>query len=271
MKKNHIILLICLIVLALQVYLGMKIEPDMSGIGQPPHKLHEIFGWEIPFGGVNIVTVYMSWIIMFLLVFAGIKATCNLKKVPGRLQLAMEMFVEGFDKICHDTLGDKGRIFMPYVSTLFLFILFSNWIGILPPVSEHFPLEEPTRDLNTTLGLGIISFCVSHLAAIRYRGIKSYIATYFDPWIEIKGLKIPNLAFAPLNVVGELGKAVSHSFRLYGNILGGAIIMQVISNLTRYIMLPVGLNFFFGLFVGAVQAFVFSMLALTYIAVLVEE
>lgn len=271
MKKKHIILIACLAVLAIQVFIGLQIQPDMSGIGQAPHKMHSFLGMEIPFGGINTTTVWVTWAIMFLLIFAGLKTTSNLKKVPGRLQALMELFTEAFAKICSDTLGDKGKIFMPYVSTLFLFILLSNWTGILPAFPFHIEIEEPTRDLNTTLGLGIISFLVSHLAAIKYRGIKSYIASYFDPWIEVGGFKIPNVAFMPLNVVGELGKMVSHSFRLYGNILGGAIIIQVISNLTRYIALPIGLNFFFGLFVGAVQAFVFAMLALTYIAVLVEE
>ncbi len=265
--KKLLFYLAVIILLAVQIWCLIKIRPDMSEIGKPPEKLESFMGIEIPMGGLNIVTLKITWIIMVFLVFVSYLATRRLKEVPGRLQALFEMLLEAFDKICADTLGDKGRIFMPYVTTLFLFVLLSNWIGIIPVPG----IEEPTRDLNTTLALGLISFFVSHIAAIRYRGFKSYIASYFDPWIEIKGVKIPNIAFAPLNVVGELGKMVSHSFRLYGNILGGAIIIQVISNLTHYFLLPVGLNFFFGLFVGAVQAFVFSMLALTYIAVLVEE
>jgi len=74
-----------------------------------------------------------------------------------------------------------------------------------------------------------------------------------------------------LNIVGEFGKTISHSFRLFGNILGGSIIIIVISNLTKYIGLPVFLNSFFGLFVGAIQAFVFAMLALVYISLMVNE
>ena len=75
----------------------------------------------------------------------------------------------------------------------------------------------------------------------------------------------------PLNVVGEIAKGVSLSFRLFGNILGGSIIVIVISYLTKYTLLPAGLNLFFGLFVGTIQAFVFTMLGMTYIAVAIAD
>jgi F-type H+-transporting ATPase subunit a len=74
-----------------------------------------------------------------------------------------------------------------------------------------------------------------------------------------------------LDAVGEISKVVSISFRLFGNILGGAIIMLVISSLVKFILFPVGLNLFFGLFVGTIQAFVFTMLSLSYISVAVTE
>ncbi len=265
MSKKLILGAVAFIII-IQLIIALQIKPDMSAIGTPPHKVKEIFGRSIPFNGVNVTTVTVSWGIMFFLIVVSIIINTRLRQVPGRTQMIFEIVIEFFDKLCRDTMGDKGHIFMPYVATLFLFILCSNWIGILP----FSFIEEPTRDLNTTLGLGIIAFFVAHIAAICYKGIFRYIADYFEPMFEIKGVKIPNVLFFPINAIGELGKLVSHSFRLYGNILGGAIIIQVISNLTRYMILPIGLNLFFGLFVGAVQAFVFAMLALTYIAVLVE-
>ena len=263
MKKKLLLGGLALIIIV-QLFIAYHITPDMSTIGKAPHKVTSVYGITVPMGGINMTTVGVSWGIILFLVLLSCYVQFRLKVIPGRLQVVFEFIVESFDKVCHETLGDKGRAFMPYITTLFLFILCCNWIGIIPFI------EEPTRDLNTTLGLGIIAFCVSHLAAIHYKGMKRYIADYFEPMFEIKGKKIPNIFFAPLNVIGEFGKLVSHSFRLYGNILGGAIIIQVVSNLTRYLFLPVGLSLFFGLFVGAVQAFVFSLLALTYIAVLVE-
>lgn len=262
--KKKIILWSAVAFLVLEAVIGMHIQPDMSSVGEAPHKLHALGSLPLPFGGINVVTIIFSWIIMIVLIVISFGVARHLRRIPKRWQLVMEVFVSFFDKLCQDTLGEKGRKFLPYVATLFIFICLSNWIGLIPGC------EEPTRDLNTTLGLGIIAFFVSHIAAIRYKGIVKYIADYFEPMIEIKGVKIPNVVFAPLNLIGELGKLVSHSFRLYGNILGGAIIIQVLSNLIRYVGLPIVLNLFFGLFVGAVQAFVFAMLALTYIAVLVE-
>lgn len=278
MKKKTVLFIVLGIILVqfILAFFVIKLQPDMSQIGTPPHKMHEFMGIEIPLGGVNIATITMTWTVMLLLLLLVIGVARSCKDVPGRWQSFLELLLQGFDQMCKDTLGKKGRLFMPYVLTLFLFILLCNYIGLLPPIPVPFTdhiiiFEEPTRDLNTTLGLGIIAFLVSHIAAIRYKGIKKYVAEYFEPMFEIKGVKIPNVPFMPLNVIGEFGKLVSHSFRLYGNILGGAIILQVVSSLIRYVLLPPFLIGFFGLFVGAVQAFVFAMLALTYIAVLVEE
>ncbi|MBU1863276.1 MAG: F0F1 ATP synthase subunit A [Candidatus Omnitrophica bacterium] len=267
MRKRPLIIGSIIGIFIIELVIAWNITPDMSTIGTAPHKLHEWGGVHIPFNGINIATVRTTWFIMTMLVVVSVCLTRRLQEIPGKVQAVFEIIVEVFDKICRDTLGNKGRTFMPYMTTLFLFVLCCNWIGIIPLAF----FEEPTKDLNTTLGLGIIAFFVSHIAAIHYKGIKRYIADYFEPMIEIKGVKIPNIILAPINVVGELGKLISHSFRLFGNILGGVIILQVVSNLIRYVMLPVGLNLFFGLFVGAVQAFVFAMLAVTYIAVLVEE
>src|SRR5690606_28978236 len=82
--------------------------------------------------------------------------------------------------------------------------------------------------------------------------------------------KLSSLFFFPLNVIGEMAKVISISFRLFGNIIGGSIIIVVISYLIHYMLLPIGLDFFFIFFVGAVQAFVFTMLTLTYIAVAIK-
>ena len=243
------------------------VKPDMSGIGAPREKLEHVFGYKIPFNGVNIRTMQMTWLVMAVLVTLAVVVNRSMKKYPGRLQAMMELFVAFCDDLTKSTLGPElGRFFMPYFGTMFLFVLCSNYLGIIPLPF----MEEPTRDLNTTLGLGTFAFIVSHSTAIKVKGLKNYIMGYFEPVIEVKGMKIPNVAFFPLNVVGELAKVVSHSFRLFGNITGGGVIFVVISNLIYHVGLPIGMNMFFGLFSGAVQAFVFSMLAVVYIGVLCE-
>ena len=130
-----------------------------------------------------------------------------------------------------------------------------NYIGV-------FGFEEPTLDINLPLGLGILGFGIAVYQAMRFKGFFGYF------W-ELLMEPIPIIMF-PLNLIGELSKIVSISFRLFGNIMGGAVIIQVVSWLVGYIVLPIGLYGFFGIFVGTIQAFVFTMLTLAYIAQGVE-
>ena len=118
-------------------------------------------------------------------------------------------------------------------------------------------MEEPTKDINTTLGLGVMGFFIAHGTAIKVKGFKQYIKEYFEPMFFLM----------PLNVVGEVAKVISISFRLFGNIMGGSIIIVVVTHLAYGLVLPPFLYGFFGLFVGTVQAFVFTMLTLVYISV----
>lgn len=256
------ILLAVVAFLVVEVLIGRYADFDMSKVGQPPAKLTHVFGWQIPLGGIATRTVVMSALVSVLLCWWAVSATRRMSEKPGRLQATAELFVQAFLDLCNDTLGSRGRAYMPFVATIFLFVWISNMLGVIPG------LEEPTRNINTTLGLGIICFIVAHVSSIRAKGIKSYILDYFEPMIVVKGVSIPNVFMFPLNFVGELSKVISHSFRLFGNIMGGAIIIMVVSNLTHYVAMPILLSAFFGLFVGTVQAFVFAMLALTYIAVL---
>jgi F-type H+-transporting ATPase subunit a len=129
-----------------------------------------------------------------------------------------------------------------------------NWIGLIP----H--LHEPTNDLNTPLSLGLMGFVIAHYAGIRAKGFKTYLKDYFEPIFFM----------APLNIIGELSKVISISFRLFGNIMGGTIIILVVSHLVFSLVLPPFLNAFFVIFIGAIQAFVFTMLTLVYIAVQVN-
>ncbi|MHB8763900.1 MAG: F0F1 ATP synthase subunit A [Deferrisomatales bacterium] len=204
---------------------------------------------------VNATTLVMSWVVMGLLLSFAVVAARRPALVPGPLQSAAEALVQFFRDLTDDTLGRQGPRYLPLILSLFVFILVSNWLGMVPF------LEEPTKDLNTALTLGVLGFVVAHAAAIRANGWRGYLNEYFQPF-----------AFMfPLNVIGELAKVVSISFRLYGNIMGGSIIILVVSHLVRYLVLPPLLNVFFGVFVGTVQAFVFAMLTLTYISVAVQE
>jgi F-type H+-transporting ATPase subunit a len=201
---------------------------------------------------VNNHTLIMTWVVIgFTLLFAWL-ATRSRKMVPGPWQMIAELLVQMFKELVRDALGDAyEERYFPLICALFIFLLLCNWIGIVPG------LEEPTKDLNTTLGLGLMGFIIAHGTAIKVKGLKTYLKEYFEPMFFL----------APLNVVGEIAKVISISFRLFGNIMGGSIIIIVVSHLIWGLLLPPFLYGFFGIFVGTVQAFVFMMLTLVYISV----
>ena len=192
---------------------------------------------------------------LFLIVFA-VLVRRKIHLIPGKLQLIAEIIYSFFTNLVVETIGENKKYFTPYIFTIFIFIWLCNIVGLIPIPGNL----EPTRNLNVPLGLGLMALITVHYSSIKEKGIGAYLKEYAEP-----------LAFmAPLNVVGELAKGISLSFRLFGNILGGAIIILVVSNLTRFILIPVGLNLFFGLFIGTVQAFVFTMLVLSYTAVAIK-
>jgi F-type H+-transporting ATPase subunit a len=204
---------------------------------------------------VNLEVVVMTWIVIALLLVFGLATSRRRSLLPRPMQVLGEIVVTQLYNLTEDALGaELGRKYAPLVSALFLFLLASNWLGIIP----H--LEEPSKDLNTPLALGLMGFGIAHWAGIRSKGFKAYIMEYFQPIFFMM----------PLNLIGEFAKIVSISFRLFGNIMGGSIIILVVSYLCWNILLPPLLYAFFGLFVGTIQAFVFTMLTVVYIAVQVK-
>lgn len=201
---------------------------------------------------INLEVLVMTGIVVLLALTFGFAAGRKKGLLPGPLQIIGELLVSQLYGLTEEALGKRyAKTYAPMICALFIFLLISNWLGILP----H--LEEPTRDLNTPLGLGIMGFVIAHYVGIKEKGFKIYIKSYFEPVFFLM----------PLNVIGELAKIISISFRLFGNIMGGAIIILVVSHLSFSILLPPFLNAFFGLFVGTIQAFVFTMLTVVYISV----
>lgn len=287
-------------------------------------------------------TLYNTWLIMAVLFLLCVWVVRSATRVPGRLQAALEMFVDFFEDICVSTLGPKyGPKYMPFVGTIFLFVVLSNMIGMVPNFLGWLGWPGfvcPTQDLNTPLGLAILVLFVVHISAVKIKGFRGWLWDFFEPsfsgeepsgrvvgfgilagavvanyfaWsgflssfaeagttfrlvvgslctilaaltvlltiFSVQLGRVPNVFMAPLNFVGELGKSISHPFRLYGNVFGGFVITVVLAQLPTQLglppgfLLPPGLDFFFGLFIGVVQAFVFAMLALAYVAVAITE
>lgn len=223
------------------------------------------YGLTHPFFDINAEVVIQTWIILILLVLVMIPVRSWLKKRGSLLRYLVIAFINSFITLCNQTLGHFIFSHFAFITGLFIFILACNSASIIPW------LEEPTKDLNTTISLGIISFLYVQLYAIKKSGFKSYIKDYFSPFFIM----------LPLNVVGKLASVISISFRLFGNIFGGSMISQmhlsVIEGSLLYELIGIitGLNMivilFFGLFEGFLQAFVFAMLTLTYLSIALQS
>jgi len=232
----------------------------------------------IPMGGVNVLTIFNTLCVMLILwalMWLGVRRRAL---IPGRGQMALEMFVSTFDGLVTSSLElptrEANRKFFPLIACLFAFLILSNYMGFFP---LHY-FEEPTADINCTLALGVMVIGIATYCGAKAKGPVGYFEELLGPMWTQEGAtgmakfagKASALFFFPLNIIGELAKVISISFRLFGNIIGGSIIILVVSTLVYNTVLPVGLDLFFVFFVGAVQAFVFTMLALTYIAVAIK-
>ncbi|MDN5353615.1 MAG: F-type H+-transporting ATPase subunit a [Candidatus Cloacimonadota bacterium] len=231
------------------------ISPKFYGSSALYDFFAKIFGKANAISAFNLIRMLIIVDLVLLLVAFLIKK--QLFEKPSKPQIIFEMIYTTFEDFVKDTLGKEKLHFTPYIVTLFIFIWTCNMIGLVPIPG----FMEPTRNLNVPLGLGIMAVAVVHYMSIKTKGLGKYLKDFTQP--------LPPMT--PINIVGEFSKVISISFRLFGNILGGAIIVLVVSSLVKFIILPVGLNLFFGIFVGTIQAFVFTMLALTYIGVEIAE
>ena len=209
------------------------------------------------FGYLNYRTVINTWIVIAALILVAIIIRRRLSPVPGKLQVLVEMLIGGFDNLVADALEfetvEKNRKLFHLIAAEFLFLAMCNYIGLIP----GFGRTEPTGDYNTPLALALMACALWTYWGVKEKGFFGYIKSFFEPIFVI----------APLNFVDQLSRMLSMSFRLFGNIMGGAVIVIVVGHLLKHAFVLVPLNLFFGLFVGTVQAFVFTMLTLTYIAV----
>ncbi|MDO9577490.1 MAG: F0F1 ATP synthase subunit A [Candidatus Cloacimonadales bacterium] len=223
-------------------------------------KLYEFFRSipmdSTPVGSFQLLRMLLIVDIVLLLLALFIRKF--LTRRPSKSQILFELIYTSLEEFVTETLGRDKVYYTPYIVTLFLFIWVCNLIGTIPIPG----FMEPTRNLNVPLGLGVLAVVIVHASAIKFKGAWHHIQNYVNPK--------KNPLFL-LDIVGEVSKVVSISFRLFGNILGGAIIILVVSSLVSFVVFPVGLNLFFGMFVGTIQAFVFTMLALTYIGVEISE
>lgn len=198
-------------------------------------------------------TLVSMFVIMAILIAFAIVVRIKLKhfkEVPTGFQNVVEFMVETMHKFTITTMGKEYENFGGFFFGMFLFIIASNYIGLLG-------LRSPTADVATTLALSLSIFLITHIVGI-YRQRGAYLKSFIEP----------NVVFLPINLIGEVSNVLSLCFRLFGNALGGLIIMGLLFGMLPYwasFFLPVPLSAYFDIFSGALQAYIFTILSMTFI------
>ncbi len=175
--------------------------------------------------------------------------------VPSKLQLAFEMLVDWVQGQVESSVGRIPRFVVPLGVTLFAFILTANWLEMIP--SGHHPeyLPAPTADANLTYAMAITVIILVHGSSIRARGLRGYLAHYFQP----------NPWLFPINLIEELVKPVTLALRLFGNIFSGGIMVSLITMFPAWVLWgPNAVWKLFDMGIGFIQAFIFSLLTILY-------
>ena len=209
-----------------------------------------------------------TYFAILVLVLFFIFATRKLKRIPeGKGQTLLELFVGSIMDFFGGILGDHGKKYVPFVGSFFIFILFLNYLGVIPG------LQPPTADLNTTLALGITAVLGVQIIAIKENGIIGYLKHLIgDP-------PLMGVLMFPLEVIAQLSRAGSLAVRLFGNIFGEKSVVIELTKLGLIVLIadaipiiPVQVPMlFFGLFAGFLQAFVFTILTSIYIVLFIEH
>lgn len=220
-------------------------------------------------------SLLVTWLLMAFLIFFSFRMTRQLKEIPSNLQNFVEFIFDGLETLFKGVAGENVRIFFPLVTSFFLFIILSNWSGLLPGFGSIGIWEvkgdqrvlvpffrRPTADLNTTLALAIFS-----VGMVQYFGLRHLRLAYLKKFLNFQG---PIDFFVGiLEIFSEIAKILSFSFRLFGNMFAGEVLVVVMVFLVPlFAPLP-----FLALeiFVGFVQALIFSMLTLVFLNVAVSS
>ncbi|MDP4094250.1 MAG: F0F1 ATP synthase subunit A [Bacillota bacterium] len=231
-----------------------------------------IFGVNIPISD----SIIMMWIIMAFLIIITLVFTRNLKTIPKGKQNVIETFVDFINNFAKNSIGHHWRSFAPYLGTIFIFLVVANIVSIfsiLPTSGElykitglaffknipEFTIAPPTKDLNVTATMGLMTILIVLGAAIRFKGVKGWL----------KGLLKPMPIMLPFNIMDYGTRTLSLSLRLFGNILASFIIMELIYGVIAPVV-PAALSIFFDLFDGCLQAYIFVFLSSFYISEAVE-
>lgn len=216
-------------------------------------------------------TILTGWLIMAIIVILAILLSRGVQVMPSRAQNALEYVYEGLANFATSLGGPAARRYVPIFTALFLFILFSNWSGLIPFVGRVPQLRAPTSDLNVTIGLALFSFGLFHFEGVRSLGLRGYLGKFFSlRAFREEGVMggVIALFVGVIEFMLEFVKPVTLAMRLFGNIYGGEVALGVITALTIAVI-PVAM---FGLEVllNFMQALIFSVLTLMFTLIAIE-
>ncbi len=255
----------------------------MAELHVPPLQAEPV----IHLGGFTVTnSILLTWVAMMILFALLYLAVRRPKLVPSGAQNAVEMVFEGFRGLVLGVMEDEKRTdrFLPLVLAIFFFVLVVNWVSLIPGVGtvggyengEFVPLlRAGSSDLNLTLALAAVSFLVAQVVGILTIGVFKYggkfinFHTLFKKPFHIKNvfLFVPNFLLGLIELISELAKLVSLSFRLFGNVLAGEVLLVVFGILLP-LFIPLSSPFYIlEVFVGLIQAFVFAMLTIVFIRI----
>jgi F-type H+-transporting ATPase subunit a len=214
----------------------------------------------------------LTLVVLALFVVIAVTIRKKLKIVPDMLQNIAEVVLEGALDLMNSVLGNRkeSEKYLPIVLTIFLFVLFSNWMGLVPGVSsitfghgtDAIPLlRSPASDLNFTLALALIAVTMVNVFAIAAMGFRTRVSVFFNLSSPIK------FFVGILELLSEFARIISFTFRLFGNVFAGEVLLAIMALLVPYLVpLPF---MFLEVFVGFIQAFIFGMLTLVFVALAV--
>ena len=215
--------------------------------------VHTVFTIPV-FGGIDVAeSVVVTWIIMAVLILLAFFLTRGFKtRNISKRQAAVEVIVTKLTGLVEGMVGEEGAVYVPYLTTVLLYIGLANIIGI-------FGFKSPTKDLNVTLALALMSIILVQAAGIRVKGVKGWLKSFTQPIAIV----------TPFNILDLVTRPLSLCMRLFGNVLGAFVIMKLIEQVLP-VFLPAVFSVYFDLFDGLLQAYVFVFLTGLYIKEAIE-
>lgn len=207
------------------------------------------------FGEIDVAeSTVISWVIMAIIMILTLVLTRNMKvENPGKLQVGVEYVVESLQNIVRGIVGHEGERYVPYLATVLVFLGISNVFAVTG-------MKPPTKDLNVSAAVALMSIVLVQIASIRQNRVKGWLKGFTKPIAVVTPINIMELAIRPLSLC----------MRLFGNVLGAFVVMKLLEHLVP-VILPAVFSLYFDFFDGLIQAYVFVFLTGLFIKEAIED